>query len=114
MPGNRVGKIGMSNFDSGPLTCDHALIFPKKRSKSAKSNPIFHWKGTRDMALILRFLDSPMAEFNVFVALFFSISAIFSGKKGVKVGPNVKTLGMSVFCKNLNFPKILKTPFVSP
>ena len=33
------------DFDSDPITFDHALIFTKKLSKSAKCNPIFHWKG---------------------------------------------------------------------
>ena len=105
---------GRSFFDSDPLTFDHTCIFTKKRSKSAKSNPIFHWKGTQDTALILRFLDSPMAEVNLVMFLLFSISAIFRGRKGVKVGPNVKTLGMSRFCKILNFSEILETLFVSP
>ena len=87
------------DFDSGPLTCDHALISPKKCSKSAKRSPIFHWKGRRDTALPLTYSDSPTAEFNLSVFLFFSILAIFRGKKGVKVGPNVKTLGVSLMQK---------------
>ena len=52
------------DFDSGSLTCDHGLIFPKKRSKSAKSNPIFHWKGTRDTALIFRFFSDFFRSFS--------------------------------------------------
>ena len=36
------------DFHSDPLTFDLAQIFTKKRSKSAKSNPIFHLKGRRD------------------------------------------------------------------
>ena len=102
------------DFDSGPLTGDHALIFPKKCSKSANSNLIFHWKGRGDTALPLTYLDSPMAEFNLLIFLFFSILGIFRGKNGVKVGPNIKTLGVARFCKNSNFFKILETLFVSP
>ena len=101
------------DFDSGPLKGDHALIFAQKCSKSAKSNLIFHRKGRGDMALLLTYLDSPMAEFNLPIFLFFSISAIFRGKNGIKVGPNIKTLGVSRFCKNLNFFKILETLFLS-
>ena len=62
----------------------------------------------------LTYLDSPMAEFNLAVFLFSSISAIFRGKKGVKVGLNVKILAMCRFFKNLNFSKILEMLFVSP
>ena len=53
----------MLNFDSDPLAFDHALIFTKKRSKSAKSNPVFYLKGTRVRSLILTYLDSLMAQF---------------------------------------------------
>ena len=36
------------DFHSDPLTFGYGQIFTKKRSKSAKSNPIFHLKGRRD------------------------------------------------------------------
>ena len=36
------------DFHSDPLTFDLAQIFTKKRSKSAKSNPIFNSKGKRE------------------------------------------------------------------
>ena len=36
------------DFHSDPLTFDLAQISTKKRSNSAKSNPIFHLKGRRD------------------------------------------------------------------
>ena len=36
------------DFNSDTLTFDLAQIFIKKRSESAKSNPIFYWKGRRD------------------------------------------------------------------
>ena len=108
MPKNRVGKIGYVKLWFQPFNVWLHSYFPKKRKKSAKSNPIFHWKETRDAALILRFLDSPVTEFNLPTFLFSSISAIFREKNGVKVGPNVKTLHVSRFCKNFIFPKFLK------
>ena len=51
------------DFHSDPLTFDLAQTFTKKRSKSAKSNLIFHLKGRRATGLGLTDLDSPMAEF---------------------------------------------------
>ena len=36
------------DFHSDPLTFDFAQISTKKRSKSAKSNPIFHLNGRGD------------------------------------------------------------------
>ena len=68
-----------SFFYSDPLTFDHAHIFPRKSSGSAKSNPIFHLKRRKDTALILRFLDSWMSEFLYQKYLFFSISVSFMG-----------------------------------
>ena len=44
---SKVAKVRV-DFHSDPLTFDLAQIFTKKRSKSAKSNPIFHLKGRRD------------------------------------------------------------------
>ena len=49
------------------------------------------------------YLDSPMAEFLSKKYLLLSISAIFKGKKGVKVRSNLQTLGISRFWENLNF-----------
>ena len=37
-------------------------FFAQKCTKSAKSNPIFHLKGRKDKALVLTYLDPPMAE----------------------------------------------------
>ena len=54
----------MSNFDSDPLTSDPALFPAENIPNSAKSNHIFRGKRRGDRALILRVLDSPMA--NVF------------------------------------------------
>ena len=40
-------SIDKLDFHSDPLTFDLAQIFTKKRSKGAKSNPIFHMEGER-------------------------------------------------------------------
>ena len=49
-------------FDSDPLTFDLSL-FPAKNSRNrAKTNHIFSGKVRRDKALILQYLDSPMAN----------------------------------------------------
>ena len=56
-----------------------------------------------------------MAEYFPPKFFFFFISAIFfRGKKGIKVGPKVQTPGISCFCKNLSFSKILKVLFLFP
>ena len=50
-------------FDSDPLTFDLGL-FPAKNSRNrAKTNHIFSGKVRGDKALILQYLDSPMANF---------------------------------------------------
>ena len=53
----------MSYFDSGPLTCDHSPFLAKNNQNRAKSDRIFPEKLRGDRALILQYLDSPMAEF---------------------------------------------------
>ena len=53
-PGLVLVKWARLDFDSGPdFDSNHTLIFLKKCSKSAKSNPIFYWKGRGDIALPL-------------------------------------------------------------
>ena len=47
-------------------------------------------------------------------SLFFSFSAIFRRKQGVKVEPRVQTLYSSCVSKKLNFPKIIQILFFSP
>ena len=84
------------------MICDPTL-FPDKNSPNiAKSNHVFPGKGKEDTALILTYLDSPMAEVFPYYSLFFSISAIFRGKRAIKVGPKVQTLGSSLFHENSN------------
>ena len=89
----------MSNFDSGPLTCD-AVLFPAKNNpNSAKSNRISPGKGRGNGALILTYLDSPIAEDFYYSCLFFSICAIVREKRGMQ------TFGLPFFNKILNPPK---------
>ena len=82
------------DFDFWSLILYHAHIFPKKHSKSAKSNPIFHWKGRGDTALPFIYLDSAMAKYNLQMFLIFSILATFKGKKRIK-GDQTQKFGMS-------------------
>ena len=51
------------DFHSDPLTFDLAQIFTKKRSKSAKSNPIFHLKGRRDKSWLYNFWKAQWVNF---------------------------------------------------
>ena len=114
MPGVVLVTWAGSHFHSGPLKGDHAPFFTKKRSKSAKSNPIFHLKERRPTGLGLTDLDSPMAEF---LSCFFSfslISTIFRDWIGLKVGQNMQTLGISRFGQNSDFSKILQTRILYP
>ena len=50
-------------FHSDHLTFDLAQIFTKKRSKSAKSNPIFHLKGRRDTSWLYNFWIAQWVNF---------------------------------------------------
>ena len=45
-------QLGMSNFDSDSLTCDHVLFSAKNCSKVTKSNVILPGKGRGDRALV--------------------------------------------------------------
>ena len=79
------------------LICD-ATLFPGKNSPSiANSNRVFPGKGRRDRALILTYLDSQVTEVFPDYCLYFSISAIFRGRRVVRVGPKVQTLGPFLF-----------------
>ena len=92
----------LTNFDSDPLICDPTLFPGKNCPNIAKNNRVFLGKGKEDRALILTLLNSPMAEVFLHYSLSFSISAIFKGKRVIKVGPKVKTLGSSLFHENSN------------
>ena len=103
----------LSNFDFNPLICDPTL-FPGKNSPNiAKSNNrVFPGKGRGDRALILTYLDSPMAEVFPHYCLSFSIPAIFMGKRVVNVGPKVQTLAPSLFHENSNPSSFFQTMFL--
>ena len=76
--------------------------FDKNTPNIAKTNCVFRGKGRRDGALILTYLDSPMAEAFPNYCLSFSISAIFRRKRVVKVGSKVQTFGSSLVHENSN------------
>ena len=90
----------LQNFESNPLICDPTLFPCKKSPNIAKSNRVFPGKGRGDKALILTYLNGAMAEVFPHYCLSLSISAIFRGKRVVKVGPEVQTLGPSLFHEN--------------
>ena len=77
--------------------------FPGKNSPNiGKSNRVFPRKGKGDRALILTNLDCPMADVSPHFFLSFPILATFRGKRVVKVGPKVKTLGLPLFHEKSN------------
>ena len=94
---NQNNFTNLQNFESNPLICDPTLFPCKNSSNIAKSNRVFPGKGRGGKALILTYLNGPMAEVFPHYCLSFSISAIFRGKRVVKVGPEVQTLGPSLF-----------------
>ena len=97
----QIYKI-LSDFDSNPLIWDPTLFPGKNSLNTAKSNRVFPENGRGDRALVLTYLDSPMAEVFPHYCLSFSISAIFRVKRVVTVGPKMQTLGPSVFHENSN------------
>ena len=107
----QIYKI-LSNFDFNPLICVLTLFPGENIPSTAKSNDVFPGKGIRDRALILTRFDSPMAEVSPHYGLSFSISVIFKGKRVVKVGPKVQTLGPSLFHENLNPSSFFQTMFL--
>ena len=70
------------DIHSESLTFDLAQIFIKKRSKSAKSNPIFHLKGRRDTSSLYHFWIAQWVNFfPPKLLLLFLISPSSSGEK---------------------------------
>ena len=90
----------MPNFDSDPLICDLALPPFKNSLNSARINSIFPGKERGDRTLILTYLDSVMARVFLHYCRYFLILAIFTAKRGVKVGAKVQILAPSLFHKN--------------
>ena len=106
----QIYKI-LSNFDSHPLIYDTAL-FPDKNSPNiANSNRVFPGERRGDRALILTYLDSPIAEVFPHCYLSFSILAIFRETREVKVGLKVQTLGPFLFYESSNPSNFFKQCF---
>ena len=106
----QIYKI-LTNFDSNPLICDLTLFPGKNNPNIAKSNRVFPGKEKEDRVLISTYLNSPMDEDFYHYSLSFSISAIFRGKRVIKVGPKVITLGSSFFHEISNPTNFLKECF---
>ena len=104
----QIYKI-LTNFDSNPLICDPTLFSGKNSPNIAKSNRVFPGKKKEDRALILTYLNRPMAEVFPHYSLSFSISAMFRGKRVIKVEPKVKTLGLFLFHENSNPSNFFQT-----
>ena len=98
---NRLGQILIPTL--WPLTTP--LFLPKNAKNRAKSNPNFHLKGRGDTALILRFLDSPMAEFSsrkIFIFFDFGLLRWVNGPQSwAKTEKKIKLslLKQSLWCK---------------
>ena len=70
-------------------------LFPGKNNPNrAQSNHIFHGKGRENWALLMPYADISVAKFFLIKMLFFSVLAISMGKRGIKVQPEVQTMGM--------------------
>ena len=94
------------------LICD-ATLFPCKNIPNiSKSNRVFPEKGRGDRALILTYLDNPLAEVFSHYCVSSLISVIFREKRVVKVGPKMQTLGPSLFHENSNPLISFKTMFL--
>ena len=107
----KIYKI-LPNFDFNSLIFDPTL-FPGKNSRNiAKSNRAFCAKGRGDRALILKYLDNPMAEVFPHYCLSFPISAIFRGKRAVEAGTKVQTLNPFLFHESLNPSTCFQTEFL--
>ena len=99
------------------------FTFPAENSFSYLPNDFFLRKASGDRVLILTHLDSPMPKLfseKIFILilfylilllliLFLLISAIFMGKRRVKVGQKLETLDLSLFLKSLNPSKKFET-----
>ena len=74
--------------------------FVAKSPNIAYINRVF--PGNGDRALILTYLDSPIAEDFPHCLLSFSILAMFREKRVVKIGLKMKVLGQFRFYENSN------------
>ena len=102
----------MLNFDSNPLICDPTMFPVKNNPNIANSNRVFPGKGREDRALILKYLDSQIAEVFSHYCLSFLIVVIFREKRWVKVGLKVQTLGPIFFNENSNPSNFFQAMFL--
>ena len=86
--------------------------FLPNTAQTVQKVTVFSWKGRGDWALILTYLDNSIAEIFPHYSQNFLISAIFRGKREVKIGPKVQTLGPSLFHKNSNPSKTFQSIFL--
>ena len=97
------------DFHSDHLTFDLAQIFTKKRSKRAKSNPIFHLKGRRDTSWLYNFWIAQWENFSSkYVIIFLNLVIFFRGKKWPKLDRKCKLWISPVSVKIWVFQKFLK------
>ena len=99
------------DFHSDPLTFDLAQIFTKKRSKSAKSNPIFHLKGRRDTSWIYKFWIAQWVNFFLEDYFVLNLAIFLWWKKRSKLDQKCKFSVSPVSIKNWVFQKILMQCF---
>ena len=101
------------DFHSDPLTFDLAQIFTKKRSKSAKSSPIFHLKGRRDTSWLYNFWIAQWVNFFLENYFVLNLAIFFRGKKGSKLDQKRKLWESPVYVKFGFFENSQCTVFVS-
>ena len=102
------------DFHSDPLTFDLAQIFTKKRSKSAKSNPIFHLKGRRDTSWLYNFWIAQWVKFFLGNYFVLNLAIFFRLKKGSKLDQKCKFWVSPVSVKKLSFSKNFNVLFLFP
>ena len=105
--GSRIGQIrfSLSSFNFRPCPDFHQKMLKKCKNKSYISFEV-----EKRYVLILKFLDSSMAEF--FLPKFLFCVWFTPSSGGKKVEPRVQILGISHFSKNLSFSKIIKGLFL--
>ena len=102
----KIYKI-LSNFVSNPLICDPTLFLGKNSPNIAKSNCVFPGKGRGDRALILTYLNSPMAKVFLHFCLIFLDFDHLQGKKGGQSWTKSANFGFVSFLWKLKFFKFI-------
>ena len=108
----KTGKFWNQNIFTNLQNFVKLWKHSKNSSNIAKDNRVFPGTRKGDRVLLLTYLDRPMAEVFRHYCLSFSISAIFRGKRVVKVEPKAPTLGPSLFYENSNPSKNFQTMFL--